>query len=210
MCNYTQSIAVYGNRGYSMEMIANIVVYTLILLQPVLIQGLEVMECELLQKMKKMKGALGKELREISGEHFVESGGIRYYKKHGEIHGNTCEVMILVSVGSEFPDDIVVQSRTKNPTLAKKATQTYGSLPSIVPGLYEEAAADLMATASVRLKAPNSTVVQLRLDVPMMQRSKQYYLKKIGEFLEHCKQPIGMYAYYLKYWYVRLLPQILK
>ena len=50
-----------------------------------------------------------------------------------------------------------------------------------------------MATASPQLKAPNSTVVKLYLDVPMMQRSKQYYLNKIQEFLQHCKHSAGRY-----------------
>ena len=76
----------------------------------------------------------------------------------------------------------------------------FGSLPSIVPGLHEETAADLMATASVRMKSLNEMVVQLLLDVPMMQRSKQYYLKKMEEFFQNCKQPAGMYVcIYYKY-----------
>ena len=159
-----------------------------------LICKLEKMESDLLQMMKKMNSALSKELRANTAEHYVESGGISYHTKQGGIGGNPCEVMILVSVGSEFPADTFVKQRIKNHAMAEKAAQTYGSLPFIVPGLYEEAAADLMATASAHLKAPNSTVVQLHLDVPMMQRSKQYYLKKIGEFLEYCKQPGGMFV----------------
>ena len=102
--------------------------------------------------------------------------------------------MILVSVGSEFPVGKVVHPRIRNPALAEKAKQMYGSLPSIVPGLHAEAAADLMATAIQQLKSPNSTVVKLYLDVPMMQRSKQYYLNKIQEFLQHCKRRVGMYV----------------
>ena len=103
--------------------------------------------------------------------------------------------MILVSVGDEFPPDIVVKKRIKNPALVAKATQIFGSLPSTVPGLHEEAAADLMAIASVSMRSANGTVVQLYLDVPMMQRSKQYYLKKIEEFLQNCKQPVGTYGH---------------
>ena len=45
------------------------------------------------------------------------------------------------------------------------------------------------------MKSPTSVVVQLLLDVPMMQRSKQYYLKKIEEFFQNCKQPAGMYIH---------------
>ena len=112
------------------------------------------------------------------------------------------ETIILVSVGTEFPVNIVVHSRIKNPALAAKAKQMHGSLPFIVPGLHEEAAADLMATATPRLKAPNSTVVKLYLDVPMMQRSKQYYLNKIQEFLQHCKHSVGMNACTSTYTYV--------
>ena len=150
------------------------------------------MESELLQEMKIMNGALDKELRTLAGDHYTEAGGFRYSTSDGSINGNTIERMILVSVGSEFPVDAEVNPRIKNPTLAEKAKQMYGSLPFIVPGLHEEAAADLMATASPELKAPNSTVVKLYLDVPMMQRSKQYYLNKIQEFLQHCKYRVGM------------------
>ena len=150
------------------------------------------MECELLQEIKKMNGAVSKEPQELTGEHFVVSRGVRYEIKLGEIGGNTGEVMLLVSVGSEFPADISVQPRIKNPANAKKATQIYGSLPPIVPGLHEEAAADLMATAGPDMKSPNLNVVQLCVDVPMMQRSKHYYLKKIREFFEHCKHTARM------------------
>ena len=152
------------------------------------------MESELLQEMKIMNEALDKESRTLAGEHYVEAGGFRYNTKHGDISGNMCETMILVSVGSEFPVGKVVHPRNRNPALAAKAKQMYGSLPFIVPGLHEEAAADLMATASLHLKIPNSTVVKLYLDVPMMQRSKQYYLNKIQGFLQHCKSRVGMYV----------------
>ena len=158
------------------------------------------MESDLLQEMKIMNGALDKELRTLAGEHFVEAVGFRYDTHIGGTSGNTSETMILVSIGSEFPLHKVVHPRTKNPTLAKRSKQKFGSLPFIVPGLHEEAAADLMATATPELKAPNSTVVKFYLDVPMMQRSKQYYLNKIREFLQHCKHPVGMpyYVYVLK------------
>ena len=134
------------------------------------------MESELLQEMKIMNGVLDKEPRTLTGEIFVEAGGFRYNTNLGCMHGNTIETMILVSVGSKFPVGKVVHPRIRNPALAAKAKQIYGSLPFIVPGLHEEAAADLMATATPELKAPNSTVVKLYLDVPMMQRSKHYIL----------------------------------
>ena len=153
------------------------------------------MECVLLQEIKRMNGALNKQLRPSAGEHNVECGGFRYDTIHGDIGGNTGEEMIVVSVGDEFPADIVVKKRIKHSTLAEKAKEMFGFLPSIVPGLHEEAAADLMATASVYMKSPTSVVVQLLLDVPMMQRSKQYYIKKIEEFFQNCKETIGMYVH---------------
>ena len=150
------------------------------------------MESELLQEMKIMNGVLDKELRTPAGEHYVDAGGFRYNTNLGCISGNTSETMILVSVGNEFPVGKIVHPRIKNPALAKKAQQMYGTLPFIVPGLHEEAAADLMAAVTPELRAPNSTVVKLHLDVPMVQRSKQYYLNKIQEFLQHCKGHVGM------------------
>jgi len=112
--------------------------------------------------------------------------------KRGVVGGNTAEEMILVSVGSEFPAGVQVQPREGNPALAVKAVQTYGHLPPILTGLHEEAAADLMARASLRLQAPDTDLVHLCLDVPGKQRSKRYYLKVIEEFIKHCQQPVGM------------------
>ena len=152
------------------------------------------MESDLLQEMKTMNGVLDKELRTLAGEHYMEAGGFRYNTNLGSMHGNIGETMILVSVGGEFPVSKIVHPRIKNPAVAAKAKQMYDSLPSIVPGLHEEAAADLMAIASQKMKVPNSTVVKLYLDVPMMQRSKQYYLNKIQEFLQHCKSRVGMHV----------------
>ena len=59
-------------------------------------------------------------------------------------------------------------------------------------GLHEEAAADLMAKASLQLQSPSLDLVRLCLDVPGKQHSKEYYLKTIEEFLKHCQQPGGM------------------
>ena len=152
---------------------------------------LEAMERELLQELKRMKGVEGKQLTPVTGKFFLESRGINYYMKRGEVHGNTSERMILVSVGSEFPAGIKVQHRVPNPALADRAVSTYGCLPLIVTGLHKEAAADLMATAGVTLQTPNADLVRLCLDVPEKQRSKQYYLNTIEEFLKHCQKPAG-------------------
>ena len=161
-------------------------------MQPILLQALEDKERELLQELKRMKGVERKQPTPPTGEHYVWSRGMRYDIKLGYVHGNTSETVIVVSVGSEFPTGVQVQPRVKSPALAKRAIQTYGHLPPIVTGLHEEAAADLMARASLRLQSPNADLVRLCLDVPGKQRSKEYYLKTIEEFLKHCQQPVGM------------------
>ena len=139
-----------------------------------------------------MKGVEGKQPTPPTGEHYMWSRGMRYSMKRGAVGGNTGEALILVSVGSEFPTGVQVQSRMRSPALAKRAVQTYGYLPPIVTGLHEEAAADLMARASLELQDSSGDLVHLCLDVPGKQRSKEYYLKTIEEFLKHCQQPVGM------------------
>ena len=149
------------------------------------------MEADLLLELKKMNEAVDKQLRAPVGYQYVEVRGLRYNREWGDVAGNTGEVMILVSAGDEYPADLVVSRRIRNPSLAEKATNTFGPLPSIVPGLHTEAAADLMATASNEMRKPDRSVVQLLLDFPSMQRSKQYYLNKIETFLKNCKEPAG-------------------
>ena len=139
-----------------------------------------------------MKGVEGRKPISPTGEDIVVSRGIRYDMKHGSTGGNACEVMVVVSVGSECPAGVSVQPRVRDRALAERAFQTHGHLPSTVTGLHEEAAADLMATASLRLQDSTKDVMRLCLDVPGKQRSKQYYLNTIEEFLKHCKQPGGM------------------
>ena len=147
------------------------------------------MERELLLEIKKMNGAVEKQLRAPVGEKYVEAEGLRYNRENGSVAGNTGEVMILVSVGDEYPADVVVSHRIRNPSLAERAIKTFGSLPSIVPGLHTEAAADLMASASSYIKSYCCSATQLLLDVPSMQRSKQYYLNKIETFFQNCQEP---------------------
>ena len=139
-----------------------------------------------------MKGVEGRKPTPYTGDHYVGSRGIRYHMKYGDTGGNTAEVMVLVSVGSEFPAGVQVQPRVRDPALAEKAIQTHGRLPPIVTGLHEEAAADLMATASQDLQDSSADLVRLCLDVLGKQRSKEYYLNTIEEFLKHCQQPVGM------------------
>ena len=144
-----------------------------------------------------MKGVEGRKPTPPTAEHFVVSRGIRYNMKYGGTGDNTCEVLVVVSVGSECPAGVSVQPRVRDPALTERAFQTHGHLPSTVTGLHEEAAADLMARANIELQDSTSDLVRLCLDVPGKQRSKQYYLNTIEEFLKHCKQPLGMYMYVL-------------
>ena len=160
--------------------------------QDMLLRQHEDKERELLQELKRMKGVEGRKPTPYTADHYVESRGIRYNMKLGGTGDNTGEVMILVSVGSEFPAGVQVQPRVRDPALAEKAIQTHGRLPPIVTGLHEEAAADLMARASLRLQNSSADLVRLCLDVPGKQRSKEYYLNTIEEFLKHCQQPVGM------------------
>ena len=139
-----------------------------------------------------MKGVEGGKPTPPTGDHYVVSRGIRYYMELGCVGGNTGEVMVVVSVGSERPAGVSVQPRVRDGALAERAFQTHGRLPSTVTGLHEEVAADLMARASLLLQDSAVDVVRLCLDVPGKQRSKQYYLNTIEEFLKHCKQPAGM------------------
>ena len=159
--------------------------------QSVLIRGLETVESDLLQEMKILNGAVGKQQRAPAGEQYVEVRGLRYNRQYGTVWGNTAQVMILVSAGDEYPADLVVRRRIKSPPLALRATTYFGSLPSIAPGLHAEFAADLMATGSTEMRSSAVLVRQLLLDVPSMQRSKQYYLSKIESFLQHCQKPVG-------------------
>ena len=152
------------------------------------------MEGDLLTEIKKVNGVLAKEPRRGVGEHLIEVGGLRYSRLNGALSGeDTGQSMILVSVGDEYPVDMIVSYRIKNPSLTKKSKETFPSLPLAVPGLHEEAAADLMAAASMNMKDPFGTVVQLLLDLPSMQRSKQYYLEKIETFFQNCQEPFGMF-----------------
>ena len=154
------------------------------------------MECELLLEIKKSTRTLDKKPKPIVGEHHVEVGGMTYNMKTGGLEGNTGRCMVLMSVGDEYPADVVVSQRIKNPSLAKKAKTLFGSLPSIVPGIHEEAAADLIAAAKTIEKGSATSLDQLLLDVPLMQRSKQYYLKQIESHFHNCQEHNGRnYSY---------------
>ena len=126
------------------------------------------------------------------GEEFVLSRGLRYSTKYGCISGNIAEAMILVSVGDKFPAGVTVTPRVRDPAMAERAVAKHGHLPPIVAGLHYEIAADIMARASQLLQDRPSDLVRLCLDTPGYQRPKEFYLRAISEFLEHCQQPQGI------------------
>ena len=149
------------------------------------------MESELLLEMKKSTGTVDKKPKVSVAEHFMEFGRMTYNMQYGELGGNTGRCIVLMSVGDEYPANVVVSQRIRNPSLAKKAKTLFGSLPSIIPGIHEEAAADLIAATKNMEKNPAITLNQLLLDIPLMQRSKQYYLKQIESHFQNCQEHDG-------------------
>ena len=131
------------------------------------------------------------------GEEFVLSRGFWYNTKQGGISGNTYEAMILVSVGVKFPAGVTVTHRVRDPAMAERAVTKYGYLPPIVAGLHDEIAADIMARASQLLQDRSCDLVRICLDTPGYQRPKEFYLRAIEEFFEHCQQPQGIYMYFI-------------
>ena len=154
---------------------------------------MEAFEGDLLLEIKKVNGVLAKVPKVGVGEKLIEVGGLKYNREIGAVSGkNTGEYFILMSVGDEFPAGLVVSQRKRNRLLAEEAKKRVGTLPLAVPGIHDEAAQDLMCTASTKVKDPFGRVVRLLLDSPSYQRSKQYYLKKMEEFFENCQEAFGM------------------
>ena len=149
------------------------------------------MECELLLEIKKTTGTVDKKPEPIVSEHHVEIGGMTYNLQLGGLEGNTGRCMVLMSVGDEYPADVVVSQRIKNSSLASFILLLFGSLPSIVPGIHEEAAADLIATIKTIEKHSTASLDQLLLDVPSLQQSKQYYLNQIESHFQNCQEHDG-------------------
>ena len=150
------------------------------------------MESELLLEIEKTTGTVDKKPKVPVAEHFVEFGRMTYNMQYGGLGGNTGRYMVLMSVGDEYAADVVVSQRIKNPSLAKKAKTLFGSLPSIVPGIHEEVAADLIAAVKTMEKNSAGSLDQILLDVPLMQRSKQYYLNQIESHFQNCQEHHGM------------------
>ena len=163
--------------------------FMFVYLQPLAIKGLEIMEKELVEELKRVKAAPKRELPQ--GTAYIESRGLRYDTNQGDIAGNDISVMIIVSVGEKFPSGVKVKQRVRNSALAEKAFKVHGQLPPSVTCLHKEAAADLMATASNELKSPSIELVSICIDSPSLQRSKGYYIEKIADFFKNSSHPVG-------------------
>ena len=77
-------------------------------------------EGELLHVLKVIKGVEGRKPTQPTGDQYVESRGVRYDMNYGGANDSAGEVMILVSVGSESPPGVQVQSRVRDPARAEK------------------------------------------------------------------------------------------
>lgn len=162
-------------------------------IQPPTIEGVEVMERELLRELRQMKGAARKE--KPQGTTYVKSRGFCYDMSQGDIAGNTMSAMIIVSVGNQFPFSVEVEQRIRNSALADEAFKVHGQLPPFVTCLHKEAAADLMATASNSLNSSNVNLFRICIDSPFLQCSKNYYLEKITDFFLNSEDSVGKTTY---------------
>ena len=100
------------------------------------------------------------------------------------------ECMIIVSVGSEYPVDMRVESKVKDEVRARQAVNAHGRLPDIV-GLPLGTEVDLNVISGLIRAAPRVELTDLQLDITGHQRSREYYLQAIRSFFTRCKQPGG-------------------
>ena len=106
------------------------------------------------------------------------------------------DVMMIVSVGSNHPPGVRVAERVTDKARATRAFRTYGKLPHKVALLQisQETAADLKVVSSHVQKSITTRDISLKLDIPAMQRPKEYYITAIANFLNQCRQPGGMFT----------------
>ena len=160
-------------------------------LQPLAVQGLEKVEQDLLQELKRSKSTEAKQHTPTTPTPYVDFGGLRYNVTQGDIAGNSISLMIVVAVGDRFAEGLAVEQRNRNSDLADRAVTMHGRLPEFVTGLHKEAAADLIATASNDLRSSNVNLVRICIDSPALQRSKAYYLQTIANFFKTAEHPVG-------------------
>ena len=123
-----------------------------------------------------------------------DSKGMIFHPKYGGLLSRK-DIMMIISVGTKHPPGVRVEERVRDKARATHAFATYGELPHQITSLQisRETAADLIVVSSHIQKDINSRDVSLKLDVPGMQRPKEYYITAIANFLERCRQPEGMY-----------------
>ena len=104
--------------------------------------------------------------------------------------------MMIISVGSTHPPGVRVAERVRDKARATRAFRTYGKLPHQIASLQisRETAADLKVVSSHVQKSVLTRDISLKLDVPAMQRPKEYYITAIANFLKQCRQPGGMFT----------------
>jgi len=107
------------------------------------------------------------------------------------------DVMLIISVGTKHPPGVRVEERVRDKARANHAFTMYGELPHQIASLQisRETAADLIVVSSQIQKDINLRDISLKLDIPAMQRPKEYYIKAIANFLKMCGQPGGMYNF---------------
>ena len=123
-----------------------------------------------------------------------DSEGMTFSPKYGDLVARR-DVMMIVSVGSKHPPGVRVEERVRDKARATRAFRTYGKVPRLIASLQisRETAADLKVVSSHVQKSVTLRDVRLKLDVPDMQRPKEYYITAIANFLKQCRQPGGMY-----------------
>jgi len=108
------------------------------------------------------------------------------------------DVMMIVSVGTNHPPGVRVEERVRDKARAAHAFRTYGKLPHQIASLQisQETAADLKVASFHIQKSITTRDISLKLNVPAMQRPKEYYITAIANLLKQCRQPAagGMFT----------------
>jgi len=125
-----------------------------------------------------------------------DSKGMIFHPMYGGLTSRR-DIMMIISVGTKHPPGVRVEERVRDKARANHAFTMYGELPHQIASLQisRETAADLIVVSSQIQKDINLRDISLKLDIPAMQRPKEYYIKAIANFLKMCGQPGGMYNF---------------
>ena len=124
-----------------------------------------------------------------------DSDGMMFSPNYGNLVASR-DVMMIVSVGSKHSPGVRVEERVRDKARATRVFEMYGKLPRLIVSLQisRETVADLKVVSSHVQKSATTRDVSLKLDIPNMQRPKEYYITAIANFLKQCRQPGGMYT----------------